>query len=508
MTGRGNSDSHRRLDDWVGSPWATAAVMNLIIVAVVITAFQYGFGWDWQAWLDNLEPLKLLGIWAFSFLPGWLFIRFLGQRAAAVWLEFVLHLHRLGVDEPQYLPEPPRTSEYHARWQAGGGTELPKATIYQEKFDAYFGKSVSKIGVEHNRPVRAETLFPVFLSTAVFAAAWTAVLWNTSFVINPSGPADMLKFGFIGAYSFIAQMLMRRFFQNDLKASAYVNAVLRVFVVVILIAVLHQIPALRGRPNVEAVVAFVIGFFPLVGMQALQRMTAGALRVFVPSLNPAYPLNEIDGLNVWYEARLLEEGIEDMQNLATANLVDVILHTHVPVGRLIDWVDQAHLFQHLDRTERTFVERLRARGITPSTRRTRRQNLASAGSSVGDKEQPATKPSREGGGSFREGSRMRHALRRLGIRTATDLLKVASSESDTEFLVNRLSAYGLDGEVIRTLPRILSQEPGLNSVWNWQAGAPQSRGQVRRERDARLQQPSSAPASRSSSDGLDTRTPP
>ena len=45
--------------------------------------------------------------------------------------------------------------------------------------------------------------------------------------------------------------------------------------------------------------------------------------------------------------RLVEEGIEDMQNLATANLVDVILHTRVPVGRLVDWLDQAYLALHL-----------------------------------------------------------------------------------------------------------------------------------------------------------------
>ncbi len=54
--------------------------------------------------------------------------------------------------------------------------------------------------------------------------------------------------------------------------------------------------------------------------------------------------SDLDGLNIWYEARLLEEGVEDMQNLATANLVDVMLRTRVPVERLVDWVDQAHLY--------------------------------------------------------------------------------------------------------------------------------------------------------------------
>ena len=53
--------------------------------------------------------------------------------------------------------------------------------------------------------------------------------------------------------------------------------------------------------------------------------------------------------------------MEDMLSLATANFVDVILHTRVPVGRLVDWVDQAHLYLHLDRLEGTWRERKHAR---------------------------------------------------------------------------------------------------------------------------------------------------
>jgi hypothetical protein len=376
----------------------------------------------------------------------------------------------LGVDEPQYLPEPPHDSGYYRQWARAGGQ--PKAgSIYQEKFDSYFGKSVSRIGTEGATRVRAETLFPVFLTTALFAVAWTAVLWDTSFASGPSGPADMLKFGFLGAYSFIIQMLMRRFFQSDLKASAYASAVLRMSIVAILIAVVHQIPALNEKPNVEAVVAFMIGFFPLVGMQALQRVAATALRAAVPSLNPAYPLNQIDGLSVWYEARLLEEGIEDMENLATANLVDVILHTHVPVGRLIDWVDQAHLYQHLDRTERTFLERFRSRRNGGGTHR---PSQGSEGRPAENGE-ASQRLSPEGANSFREGSRTRHSLRTLGIRTATDLLKVVPGDGDAKSVVAWMDARGLDGEAIRTLSLVLDKEPGLNPVWNWQDGAARRR---------------------------------
>jgi len=71
----------------------------------------------------------------------------------------------------------------------------------------------------------------------------------------------------------------------------------------------------------------------------------------VPSLEQTYPLSDLDGLNIWYESRLLEEGIEDMQNLTTVNLVDVMLNTRIPVERLVDWIDQSILFLHLGALE-------------------------------------------------------------------------------------------------------------------------------------------------------------
>ena len=73
----------------------------------------------------------------------------------------------------------------------------------------------------------------------------------------------------------------------------------------------------------------------------------------------SYPLDQLDGFNLWYEARLTEEGVEDMQNLTTMNLVDVILHTRVPPGRLVDWTDQAFLLIHLERVDRDELNRLR-----------------------------------------------------------------------------------------------------------------------------------------------------
>jgi hypothetical protein len=441
--------------------WANIC-MNALVALVLFLAW-------WLAWPPlQVRPragvlsLAVFAVWSLSFLPGWLYIRFLGQRAGALWDEYVLNLHRLRWDAPRHLPKPPVNSDYYAEWQADGGALLVhRPNIYQQKFDAYYGKSVSRSGQRQGPPVRVETLFPVFLTTAALAVCWTAVLWSPRFTSDPSSVWDVLKFGFLGAYSFILQMLVRRFFQSDLRPAAYANALLRLIVVLILVTALYQVMP-QDNPRGAAVIAFLIGFFPLVGMQAIQRFAATALRVVVPSLSPPYPLNQIDGLSVWYEARLLEEGIEDMQSLATANFVDVILHTRVPVGRLVDWVDQAHLYLHLDRIEGTWRERKRAKASKEQAGRT--MPLIAAGSVTE---------------SSRAGSKTRTALRQFGIRKATDLLKAfppdrvdpgrtLAPRSPWQKHLADAARAGLDQAQLRTIVRVLDQEPSLAPVWNWQ----------------------------------------
>ena len=85
------------------------------------------------------------------------------------------------------------------------------------------------------------------------------------------------------------------------------------------------------------------------------------------------------------------KGIEDMQNLATVSIVDVMLRTRVPVGRLVDWIDQAMLY-------------LRVRDD--------------------DEKEVEGKPRRTLPGSSRE------ILRRFGIRTATDLEDALGSSTN------------------------------------------------------------------------------
>src|SRR6266487_3968540 len=422
--------------------WMNILIAGVAAVTVVTAGVTAGSRWP-QPGTWGISALKLFALWCLAFLPGWLYVRFLDLRAKALWSEYVLNLHRLGWDLPWHLPAPPVASGFYRGWE-NGPHGRPADNIYRQKFEAYYGRQITSSGPDENYSVRSESLFPVFLATAVLAVGWAAVLWDTRFVTHPSGAWDVLKYGFLGSYAFVTSMLIRRFFQSDLRPSAYATAVYRIMLVLLIVTVLHQVlgGAAAVASHAELAIAFVVGFFPLVGLQALQRVTSRALRQFVPPVASEYPLDQLDGFNLWYEARLTEEGVEDMQNLTTINLVDVILHTRVPAGRLVDWIDQAFLLIHLERTDRGELNQLR------------------------QADQPAA-----AGRAPLSGAQARLNLRRVGIRTATDLLKAFSVEQEGAKRVFRVPdglEPPLPADQLRLVVTVLAAEPGLAPVWNWQ----------------------------------------
>lgn len=414
-------------------------------------------------WLLRLSAYTLLA----SF-PTWLYVRFLGVKLNAVYTEYVLNLHRLGVDYPYNLPEPLKSSEYHARWanRPDGPGPAPGAseTVYDAKFRAYFGRRPDP-GQADDPHVGSGSLLPVFVLWAAFSVGWLFVLLDPSFPASAStasaGLADPLRFAFLGAYVFTLQLLVRAYFQNDLRSSSYVGALERLVVVLILVTVIDVIwslvPEAAGSHALEAGFAFLVGSFPIVGQQWLNQFIAGKMRVHLQSLYARHPLDEIDGMNVWYQARLLEEGIEDVQNLATANLVDVVLHSRAPIGRIVDWVDQSLLLQHLPPLE-----------------------------CEGDKLDRSE-----------DDKALRHAIQALGVRSATDLLELyAPLDSDAEaelhhrvtaiwpeagpshqefhrtmleVLEDPAMAKRVDKRLLAVL-RCLGTEPNLQLVLNWQTG--------------------------------------
>jgi hypothetical protein len=384
-----------------------------------------------------LVPLfAVLAIAFFSFLPAWLYFQFVFRRSRTIWAEYVLNLYRLKLDHPAALPEPPRSSGYWGAWyRARRAARLstdgaPTHNLYRHKFEAQFG--ISR-GTDSGVPaVRGESLFPVAIATMLICAGWVLVVLNemglTDFVTQAGSehpfPVETIAFGFLGAYAYTLQMLVRRFFQNDLKSGAYITATMRIVVVTLLVWVIHLVPPVTASEHSQEIIsafAFVVGVFPDVGWQAIQAIIKAPMKVLVPSLRQAYPLSDLDGLNPFYESRLLEEGIEDMQNLATASLVDVMLNTRIPVERMVDWVDQALLYLHLP--------------------------VVASG----------------------DGPTPRDRLRAFGIRTATDLADGFDSK-DKQFvarLERLLNANENEPSATRSILSTLRREPNLYHIEEW-----------------------------------------
>jgi hypothetical protein len=345
----------------------TKLIGGVILTATVVSVSVFGIRWlrhqfDTVNWLTNLIALllvtgavavapvlllarrdqlfllKLTAVIILALVPGLLYLQFLVVRGRTLWEEFVLNLERLGILESNVQPDP--------------------ENLYRRKFESAYGKVVKPTGEKARAAPRGETMLPVLWATALLSLGWVltlqpealagrrALLGDIELLPSPLLAERPLQLGFIGAYFFVVNLIVRRYFQDDLRADAYLHAVTRVVSVVLIVTVLSLIWPAGWSAELLAGVAFLIGIFPDTGVSLIRLIVAKGLRVerLMKSLQVTYPLSDLDGLNVWYEARLLEEGIEDMQNLGTASLVDLLLRTRIPVGRLIDWVDQAHLY--------------------------------------------------------------------------------------------------------------------------------------------------------------------
>lgn len=371
-----------------------------------------------EAW--NVHIAKVFAIAVLGVLPGWLYFQFVALRGRTLWEDYVLNLFRLGIDQPAHLPEPPAGTRAHRLWSEQGG-EAESGVLYRDKFEAAHGKAVlARHWDTAAQRRRTEGFAPVVLFSVLVAFGWTATLLpfvdpqTASTEIVTIGSVGVggalgaaLGFGFVGAYWFTVQSLVRRYFQSDLRPNAYISGVVRIIVVLLVITAVYQVWPL-APDGVLYATAFLIGVFPRLGLQLLEKgvRNAFAWMVRLPELRNPFPLTQLDGLNMWYEARLVEEGIEDMQNLTTADMVEMLLTTRVPVGRLVDWIDQAALYVR-----------------------------------VTDHPQRA-------------------ALRQLGIRTASDLLDAFPLTANTAVGLSRATSWDERARQVGTVLYESNPEPG------------------------------------------------
>ena len=203
-----------------------------------------------------------------------------------------------------------------------------------------------------------------------------------------------VSFAFLGAYFFGIQMLFRRFVRRDLGPNAYlafssriIVAVIGIWVAIAAYAFVANLPVSTAgsqllsvmlAPTIKPedwplevlVIAFIIGVFPRTLWQFIGAAFSKLrpIKAVIPTIEAKQPLSELDGLTIWHESRLEEEDVENVPNMATVDVVDIMLHTQIPAERLISWIDQAILYSVLgpkgaENSDNSSRNKLRALGL-------------------------------------------------------------------------------------------------------------------------------------------------
>jgi tetratricopeptide (TPR) repeat protein len=208
------------------------------------------------------------------------------------------------------------------------------------------------------RTAYSATQFLAFIILIVFLSLLILVSYyfrETITFIEPQ-TISLIFYAYLGAYVFSIQELIRRYNTYDLQPQVYSSILVRMLVATtitfagasMLMAsgeTLSSAEAGAGAAEPTgwaALLAFLIGIFPSRGLRWFQSRANQAVDTGGEQGN-SLSVREIQGISTWHESRLLEMGVDDVQNLATIDIRKVLLSTRFDTQEIVNWIDQAIL---------------------------------------------------------------------------------------------------------------------------------------------------------------------
>jgi hypothetical protein len=195
---------------------------------------------------------------------------------------------------------------------------------------------------------------PAFLLTIFYASAFILGDTYLNQKFNSGNPwffskalidiAAPVLYTFVGVYLFNLGNFIRRIYLGDLNEQVFWGAINRFWLSIGLSLVVQKAGfPLAAQPGIF----FSIGFLANIVLDWVLDGTLKALNFTQPS-SQDLPLRMVKGIDIWKAYRLEEEGIENVQNLATADITELTVRTHYNYRTLIDWIDQALLLVRLN----------------------------------------------------------------------------------------------------------------------------------------------------------------
>jgi hypothetical protein len=331
--------SLQSMSRWIAQAISLLLILTLGLVLPALAFYLFGGGRELMSSQNSLmklgRALQLLFIFTASLLPALLYFLFDRQQLGTLRQRFEQQIFRLD-------PNVESLRDVSAK--------------YGRQIDEIYGRETA--GSE-GRLARG-TRWPILVATLVMTLGWMLTLLPSGPEADTIQPRQLLDFfipqqssvtfGFLGAYFFVLNTVLHRYVRADLKPKAYSSITVRILVVFILAWV---IGAVFGTSTSALVVTFLIGVFPESGLtlirESIRNQTGiGKIVGLVGSrTKERFPLIELKELDVYDRARLLDEGVTNIEGLAHHDLIDLMLETRIPVPRLVDWIDQAILYLHL-----------------------------------------------------------------------------------------------------------------------------------------------------------------
>jgi hypothetical protein len=248
------------------------------------------------------------------------------------------------------------TLERHGAWNTAAEPDIPtvrKEDVAQE-FEEFYRPSSFWLP--------AGLLTFLYLLAACVGASYLANLgsdgpWPFA---QPflEGNVPPILIAVVSVYLFNMQHTLRRVYLSDLTPNVLWASFYRTLLVTGLAIVIAfsfplkagDVSAAAGPGLVGPVVYFALGFLATDVLTSLLVFAQRQLdRLFQTNRARVTEkaLTMIQGINLWNAYRLEEEGIENVQQLATCNVVALTLRTHYELKTILDWADQAVLLLRL-----------------------------------------------------------------------------------------------------------------------------------------------------------------
>lgn len=161
---------------------------------------------------------------------------------------------------------------------------------------------------------------------------------------------------FVGAYIWSVNYLILRIANFDLSPISFLSTSAHILITVFAAWVLRQVIAV---PAPEAIgvaillgIAFLSGLYPSLGVNVLVDRLPAWLRfkrevAEASQIKRSFPLDLIDGIDTTIKFRLNGLDVTEVQNLATANPIELFVETPYGFGQIFDWMAQAQVLAEL-----------------------------------------------------------------------------------------------------------------------------------------------------------------